>query len=98
VLGEIVEKSEIDDCRFLFLTDLRETIRNLLQIVVSEGLACDAEKSIEVASVLIPTRTPTDNTGESRIHRRAGVVLIALAAPEHCLNPRAAAWFSKGHQ
>jgi len=59
--------AEIDDCGFLFLTDLREGSHNSLHVQVAEGRPVGSPKPIRVAGTEIPDCTAIEITGESRM-------------------------------
>ena len=59
--------AEIDDCRFLFLIDLREGSRNSLHVQVAEGRPGGSPKSIKIADTEISDCTPIEITDESRV-------------------------------
>jgi hypothetical protein len=59
--------AEIDDCRFLFLIDLREGSHNSLHVKVAEGRTVGSPKSIKVANTEISDCTAIEITDESRV-------------------------------
>jgi hypothetical protein len=67
VADHLAEIAEINDCRFLFLTDLREMGRDGFQVSVAEGLPVGRPKSIKVGDVTIPDGTPVEIAHESRV-------------------------------
>ena len=58
--------AEINDCKYLFLADIRDLGRGALQLVVQEGLPVGTPLAIEVGRSVISDCTRIEATDESR--------------------------------